>query len=62
VNLKTNEPSPAQVAAAVRRVLADSSYRDRARALSVEIAGASGLAGLDVVLAEVTGESVRHSV
>ncbi len=51
INLKTNRPSPAQVASAVQRVISDGSYRDRARALAAEIAQAPGLAGLDAVLA-----------
>jgi UDP:flavonoid glycosyltransferase YjiC (YdhE family) len=54
VNLKTNQPSGAQVAAAVQRVLADPTFRARAEDLAVEIAAAPGLAGLDRVLAELT--------
>jgi MGT family glycosyltransferase len=54
VNLKTNRPDAATVRAAVRRVLADTSYRDRARQVGAAIAQAPGLAGLDSVL-----ESVR---
>jgi MGT family glycosyltransferase len=54
VNLKTNQPSAAQVANAVGRVLADPSFRSRARALAAEIDVAPGLAGLDRVLAAVS--------
>ncbi|BDV32390.1 glycosyltransferase [Microbacterium terricola] len=55
VDLKTNQPSPAQVSTAVRRILAEAPYRDAARALAEEIAAAPGLAGLDAVLAELAG-------
>jgi MGT family glycosyltransferase len=54
VNLKTNEPTTQQVAGAVRRVLADDSFRRKAQALAGEYAGARGLDGLDRVLASVT--------
>ena len=52
VNLKTNRPSAAMVASAVRRVLGDPAYAERARELAGEIAASAGLAGLDDVLAE----------
>jgi MGT family glycosyltransferase len=53
VNLRTNQPSPGQVARAVSSVLADSSYGDRARAIAAEISTAPGLSGLDAVLAQL---------
>ncbi len=52
VNLRTNRPTADRVARAVKKVLGDPSFRDRARGLAVEFAGASGLDGLDVVLAQ----------
>ena len=54
INLKTNRPTPAQVARAVERVGSDASYRTRAQALASAFATAPGLDVLDGVLAEVT--------
>ena len=45
MNLRTNTPTPAKVAAAVDRVLADRPTRPRAR-LAAEIAAAPGAAGI----------------
>jgi MGT family glycosyltransferase len=59
VNLKTNEPTPAQVAGAVRRVLSDETFRSRAAALADEYAAAPGLDGLDRVLTTLTKEPSR---
>lgn len=53
INLKTNQPTAVQVARAVERVRAESSFRTRARELAAEFATADGLEGLDSVLAEV---------
>lgn len=61
VNLKTNQPSAEQVAKAVGRVLADSSFRSRARALAAEIDIAPGLVGLDRVLAAVSNPAAVPS-
>ena len=54
INLRTNEPSSAQVGAAVRRVLTEDSFRSRARMLSEELTAADGLEGLDRVLGTIT--------
>ncbi|MFK4835940.1 glycosyltransferase [Microbacterium sp. ZW T2_14] len=53
INLKTNQPTAAQVARAVERVRAESSFRTRAHELSAEFARVDGLEGLDSALAEV---------
>ena len=59
INLKTNRPTPAQVARAVERVGSDASYRTRAQALASAFATAPGLDVLDGVLAEVTATPTR---
>ena len=46
VNLRTNTPSPEQVAAAVDKVLAQPSYREAAARLGAEIQAAPGAAGI----------------
>ncbi|WP_239065976.1 nucleotide disphospho-sugar-binding domain-containing protein [Microbacterium hibisci] len=53
INLKSQRPSPAQVAAAVDRVMTDASYRARAEALATAFAAADGLAGLDAVISSL---------
>lgn len=53
VNLRTNQPSPEHVLRAVNSVLANSSYRDRARAIAEDIATAPGMSGVDAVLAQL---------
>lgn len=50
VGLRTNRPTPEQVGAAVRRVLADSSYTVRSKTIGAEIAASSGLSGLESVI------------
>lgn len=62
VNLKTNQPSPDSVAAAVGRVLSDGSYGARARALAVEYARSSGLDGLERVLAGIAPRTTGSAV
>lgn len=52
VDLHTNEPTPAQLAAAVARVRSEPGFRQRAAAIAAEMATAPGLAGLDAVLRE----------
>lgn len=59
ISLKTNRPTPAQVARAVERVGSDASYRTRAQALASAFATAPGLDVLDGVLAEVTATPTR---
>jgi len=50
VNLKTDTPTSAAVAGAVRTVLADPDYRKASAAIGAEIASAPGLDGLiDVI-------------
>ena len=44
VNLRTDRPTPAAVAGAVRRVLGTPAFKERARALKAQIAGASAAA------------------
>lgn len=50
VRLRTNRPTPEQVGAAVRRVLADPDYVERTRKIGAQIETSSGLAGLESVL------------
>jgi MGT family glycosyltransferase len=57
INLKTNRPSAGAVRAAVVDVLNNPSYRGRARRIGEAIARTDALAGLDAVLAEVTGST-----
>jgi len=53
IDLRTNTPTPAQVRAAVRRVLAEPSFRQRSAAIGRDILASPGLDGLDAVLAQV---------
>lgn len=59
VNLATNAPKPEQVRRAVRRVLADGSYRAASARIGAEIKASSGLQGLEEVIMSVsaTGRS-----
>jgi UDP:flavonoid glycosyltransferase YjiC (YdhE family) len=43
IDLRSGKPAPAAIAAAVRRILADPSFRSRARALQAEIAASTPL-------------------
>jgi len=63
VNLHTGRPSVAMVARAVRRVLARSSYRERAGALRAEIAASDPLATIGAALAELcaAGAAARQT-
>lgn len=61
LSLNTNEPSAAQVAAAVKRLLAEDSFRGAAETLAAEYAGASGLEGLDRALAVTVGDGATSS-
>ncbi|WP_382309899.1 glycosyltransferase [Herbiconiux sp. UC225_62] len=54
VNLKTNEPSPERIRAAVREVLAEPRYREASARIGSDILASPGLAGLDAVLAGLT--------
>jgi MGT family glycosyltransferase len=54
VNLRTGSPSPRRIARGVRRVLADPTYRARARALQAEIAATRPLDDICAVLDELT--------
>jgi UDP:flavonoid glycosyltransferase YjiC (YdhE family) len=53
IDLRTGKPSPARLAAAVRRVLAEPSYRQRARALQAEIAATHPLDTISAGLLEL---------
>ncbi len=53
VNLHTGRPSPAMVARAVRRVLDQPSYRERAGALRAEIAASDPLGAISATLRDL---------
>lgn len=59
VRLRTNRPTPAQVGAAVRRVLADPGYAERTRKIGAEITASSGLMGLETVIDTLVPNPVR---
>lgn len=59
VRLRTNRPSPAQVGAAVRRVLAAPGYAERTRKIGAEITASSGLVGLETVIDTLVLNPVR---
>lgn len=50
INLRTNRPTPAAVRTAVRALLDERGYAERAQELAAAFAAAPGLAGLDAVL------------
>ncbi|HET8928540.1 MAG TPA: nucleotide disphospho-sugar-binding domain-containing protein [Microbacterium sp.] len=50
VNLETARPDEAAIARAVDEVLAEPSYRERARELAAEVAAAPGVAGLERIV------------
>ncbi|WP_040164366.1 glycosyltransferase [Microbacterium gorillae] len=60
IDLRTNTPSAAEVGGAVHRVLSAPRFRERAGEVAGAMASAPGLAGLDAVLAELAGASVRE--
>jgi UDP:flavonoid glycosyltransferase YjiC (YdhE family) len=51
IDLNTNYPDPAKVAAAVRKVLADPRYQQASARIGAEIARSPGLAGLAEIVA-----------
>jgi MGT family glycosyltransferase len=55
IDMRTGKPSPAQLAKAVRRVLADPTYGQRAAALQAEIAASDALSTITDVLIEMAG-------
>lgn len=57
VNLATNTPTPAQVQQAVRRVLANGSFREASTRIGAEIKRSSGLVGLETVIADLSGST-----
>lgn len=59
VSLRTDTPSPDQIADGVRRVLATTSYRDRARALAPAYAGLGGAPRVAEIVAEVASGAWR---
>ncbi len=56
IDLRTHRPSPEQLRTAVRRVLADPSYRTRSAAIGESIAAAPGVDGLEAVLRTLIGD------
>jgi UDP:flavonoid glycosyltransferase YjiC (YdhE family) len=54
VNLRTNTPTPAQVAEAVDRVLSDPGFRERARRIGVQMHAADAWTALDGILDSLT--------
>lgn len=61
VNLATNTPKPDQVRAAVRRVLADGSYRAASARIGAEIQASTGLEGLEAVIMNLSAEGAASS-
>jgi UDP:flavonoid glycosyltransferase YjiC (YdhE family) len=59
VNLRTQRPKPSAVAKAVRRVLADPSFRGRSEALARDIAASGGAADLAALVRELTADAVQ---
>ncbi|MDF1478460.1 glycosyltransferase [Leifsonia sp. H3M29-4] len=59
VNLRTNRPSDTAVAAGVRRVLADNSFRDAANRIGASIARAPGVEGILAIVDRLSAENVR---
>ncbi len=53
IDLRTDRPTPGQVRDAVRRVLAEPSFRERSAAIGRDIAASPGVAGLEAVLTEL---------
>lgn len=56
VSLRTDTPSPDQIADGVRRVLGGNAYRDRARALAPAYAGLGGAARVAQIVADVAAD------
>lgn len=59
VNLRTNRPTDDNVAAGVRRVLADESYRDSANRIGVAISRSPGVEGILPIVDDLVASSVR---
>jgi UDP:flavonoid glycosyltransferase YjiC (YdhE family) len=53
IDLHTDRPTPEQVRDAVRRVLAEPSFRERSAAIGRDIVASPGVAGLERVLTEL---------
>jgi UDP:flavonoid glycosyltransferase YjiC (YdhE family) len=62
INLKTATPTPEAVRNAVRRILRDPSYRDRARALSTEYARYDAISLALDVIEDTIGKAVPGAV
>jgi MGT family glycosyltransferase len=61
IDLRTGKPSPAKIARAVRRILAEPSYRQRARDLQVEIAASDPLGSITATLMDLTSSANPRS-
>jgi UDP:flavonoid glycosyltransferase YjiC (YdhE family) len=59
IDLRSNRPTPTQVRDAVRRVLAEPSFRQRSTAIGHDIIASPGLDGLEVVLSQVIARGAR---
>jgi len=60
IDLRTGTPRAARIADAVRKILADSGYRDRARAIAADMAATDALSAVDAALrTAVTEYSAR---
>jgi len=53
IDLHTDRPTPEQVRDAVRRVLAEPSFRERSAVIGRDIAASPGVAGLERVLTQL---------
>jgi UDP:flavonoid glycosyltransferase YjiC (YdhE family) len=61
INLRTGRPRPPAIKAAVRRILADPSYRAAATRIQADIAGLDSLRLITTALEELAGDQVRRS-
>lgn len=59
IDLRSNRPTPAQVRDAVRRVLAEPSFRQRSATIGQDILASPGLDGLELVLAQVIARGAK---
>lgn len=57
INLRTGQPSPEAILTAVRGVLAEPQYRDRAEAIARDIADSPGAAELERIAESLAGQS-----
>ena len=60
--MRTGTPSPGSIRRAVRRVLDDGRYRDRARLLEVSFAQRDGVAEIAALVDEVVAERAAYDV